>query len=226
MLLLRTANCHGSSAWMNATSPTTRDFPAVFFSLSFPILPLCHSCSLSLILCHPACFLDFTHWFVFFLGSFWQVLLQLAASRGLESVCLVSSEEEAALALSLGAWKATLLKEVHYVHRSPSGRGNHGARFFPFFFGEGGGRVRTDLSAYLLCRPFYGSIYCLTALCVSTGRRNGSLQSPGGGGTRRSCQSFISFAPSAMTHLVTHPLSKSTPAAAPSQERERHGAGM
>ncbi|CAN0108227.1 unnamed protein product [Ectocarpus fasciculatus] len=40
-----------------------------------------------------------------------QVLLQLAASRGLESVCLVNSEEEAALALKLGAWKATLLKE-------------------------------------------------------------------------------------------------------------------
>ncbi|CAN0236031.1 unnamed protein product, partial [Hapterophycus canaliculatus] len=40
-----------------------------------------------------------------------QILLQLAASRGLESVCLVASEEEAALALRLGAWKATLLKE-------------------------------------------------------------------------------------------------------------------
>lgn len=42
-----------------------------------------------------------------------QILLQLAASRGLEGVCLVNSEEEAALALKLGAWKATLLKEVH-----------------------------------------------------------------------------------------------------------------
>ncbi|CAM9493221.1 unnamed protein product [Ectocarpus sp. 13 AM-2016] len=40
-----------------------------------------------------------------------QILLQLAASRGLESVCLVNSEEEAALALKLGAWKAALLKE-------------------------------------------------------------------------------------------------------------------
>ncbi|CAM9457766.1 unnamed protein product, partial [Scytosiphon promiscuus] len=40
-----------------------------------------------------------------------QILLQLAASRGLESVCLVASEEEAALARRLGAWKATLLKE-------------------------------------------------------------------------------------------------------------------
>lgn len=41
-----------------------------------------------------------------------QILLQLAASRGLESVCLVNSDEEATLALRLGAWKATLLKEV------------------------------------------------------------------------------------------------------------------
>lgn len=41
-----------------------------------------------------------------------QILLQLAASRGLESVCLVNNDEEAALALRLGAWKATLLKEV------------------------------------------------------------------------------------------------------------------
>lgn len=41
-----------------------------------------------------------------------QILLQLAAARGLESVCLVASEEEAALAMKLGAWKAALLKEV------------------------------------------------------------------------------------------------------------------
>ncbi|CAM9790992.1 unnamed protein product, partial [Ectocarpus fasciculatus] len=48
---------------------------------------------------------------VVFTGASSAVLLQLAASRGLESVCLVNSEEEAALALKLGAWKATLLKE-------------------------------------------------------------------------------------------------------------------
>lgn len=41
-----------------------------------------------------------------------QILVQLAASRGLESVCLVNNDEEAALALRLGAWKATQLKEV------------------------------------------------------------------------------------------------------------------
>lgn len=41
-----------------------------------------------------------------------QILLQLAASRRLESVCLVNTDEEAALAQSLGAWKATQLKEV------------------------------------------------------------------------------------------------------------------
>eukprot|EP00903_Cladosiphon_okamuranus_P018572 g17095.t1 len=40
-----------------------------------------------------------------------QILIQLAASRGLESVCLVNDDEEAALALRLGAWKATQLKE-------------------------------------------------------------------------------------------------------------------
>ncbi|CAM9665254.1 unnamed protein product [Ectocarpus sp. 6 AP-2014] len=48
---------------------------------------------------------------VVFTGASSAILLQLAASRGLESVCLVNSEEEAALALKLGAWKATLLKE-------------------------------------------------------------------------------------------------------------------
>lgn len=41
-----------------------------------------------------------------------QVLLQLAAARGMESVCLVSSKEEAALAEGLGAWKVAELKEV------------------------------------------------------------------------------------------------------------------
>lgn len=41
-----------------------------------------------------------------------QVLLQLAAARGMESVCLVSNKEEAALADRLGAWKAAELKEV------------------------------------------------------------------------------------------------------------------
>ncbi|CAM9387945.1 unnamed protein product [Pylaiella littoralis] len=40
-----------------------------------------------------------------------QILLQLAALRGLESVCLVNSDAEAALALKLGARKAPLLKE-------------------------------------------------------------------------------------------------------------------
>ncbi|CAM9997794.1 unnamed protein product, partial [Laminaria digitata] len=48
---------------------------------------------------------------VVFTGASSAILLQLAVSRGLESVCLVNSEEEAALAMRLGAWKATLLKE-------------------------------------------------------------------------------------------------------------------
>ena len=54
-----------------------------------------------------------------------QILIQLAASRGLESVCLVNNEEEAALALRHGAWKATLLKEVRGLTIDFSRRVSH-----------------------------------------------------------------------------------------------------